>query len=44
MKTRWISCNACSADTYQMLSSIGEWNIDKHTIFMMPIERNARNI
>lgn len=27
MKRQWISCNACGADAYQSLSSVGEWNI-----------------
>ena len=31
MKTRWISCNACGADAFQSLSSVGEWNIGKCT-------------
>jgi SAM-dependent methyltransferase len=29
MKTQWISCNACGADAYQSLSSVGEWTIGK---------------
>ena len=27
MNTRWISCNACGADAFRQLSSVGEWNI-----------------
>lgn len=31
MKTQWISCNACGADAYQPLSSVGEWKIGNCT-------------
>jgi len=29
MKTQWIKCNACGADSYQSLSTVGEWSIGK---------------
>ncbi len=29
MKTQWISCNACGADAFRPLSSVGEWKIGK---------------
>ena len=29
MQSRWISCNACGADAFQLLSSAGEWKIGK---------------
>lgn len=29
MKTQRISCNACGADAYHLLSAAGEWNIGK---------------
>jgi SAM-dependent methyltransferase len=29
MNTKWISCNACGSDSYQTLSSVGEWSIGK---------------
>jgi len=29
MQSRWISCSACSADAFQLLSSVGEWKIGK---------------
>jgi 2-polyprenyl-3-methyl-5-hydroxy-6-metoxy-1,4-benzoquinol methylase len=32
MKTRWISCNACGADSHQPLSSVGEWKIGNCTV------------
>ncbi len=31
METRWISCNTCGADTFQLMSTVGEWNIGKCT-------------
>jgi SAM-dependent methyltransferase len=31
MKKHWISCNACGADDYRSLSSVGEWQIGKCT-------------
>ncbi len=31
MKTQWITCNACGADTFKSLSMVGEWNIGKCT-------------
>jgi 2-polyprenyl-3-methyl-5-hydroxy-6-metoxy-1,4-benzoquinol methylase len=31
MTTRWISCNACGADSFRVLSTVGEWKIGKCT-------------
>jgi len=29
MKTQWITCNACGADAFEVLSKVGEWTIGK---------------